>query len=71
MNNIQSIQPPSAFAQIVDQLRNKSERELKMLYLRLFQNELQDEWKAITKDANFKNSTENDIIKAIKKNRYR
>lgn len=71
MNNMQSIQPPSAFAQIVDQLRNKSERELKLLYLRLFQNELQDEWKAITKDANFKNSTENDIIKAIKKNRYR
>jgi hypothetical protein len=32
-----TIQPtPSAFAQLVDKLRNKSEEELNMLYLKFF-----------------------------------
>ncbi len=29
----------SAFAQILDKLRNKNEEELKLLYLKLFSNE--------------------------------
>jgi hypothetical protein len=71
MNNVKFIEPqPSLFAQMVDKLRNKSEAELKMLYLRFFQKEIQDQWKIITKDATFEKVTENDIIKAIQKNRY-
>lgn len=60
---------PSAFAQMVDKLRDKSEEELKSLYIKLFDNELKEEWQSITKDADFKNATEEDIIKAIQQNR--
>ena len=70
---MESIQPqqPSMFAQMVDGLRNKSEEELKLLYLRFFASELSDEWKTITSSADFKDATEESIIKAIQKNRYR
>ncbi len=61
---------PSAFAQIVDKLRNKSDEELKMLYLKFFANELNEEWEKITEEANFGGSTEDDIVKAIQKKRY-
>jgi hypothetical protein len=62
---------PSAFAQMVDKLRDKSEEELKMLYVRFFSDELIDEWKNITGDADFKNISEDEIVKAIQKNRYK
>lgn len=62
---------PSFFAQLVDQLRNKSDKELKLIYTKLFQKELKEEWKAIAKNADFKKATEEDIIKAIQKSRYR
>jgi hypothetical protein len=72
MNSMKFIEPQtSVFAQMVDKLRNKSEAELKMLYLRFFQKEIRDEWKSITKDASFEMTSENDIIKAIQKSRYR
>lgn len=72
MNSIKTIEPaPSLFAQMVDELRNKSEAELKMLYVRFFQEELKEEWKTITQNINFKNSSEEDIVKAIQQNRYR
>jgi hypothetical protein len=61
----------TVFTQIVDSLRNKSESELKMLYLRMFQKELKDEWATLTKDADFSSTSEKDIVKAIQKNRYR
>jgi threonine synthase len=69
MESIQS-QQPSTFAQMVDGLRNKSEEELKLLYLRFFASELTDEWKTITSSADFKDVSEENIIKAIQKNRY-
>ena len=62
---------PSTFAQMVDKLRNKSEEELKMLYVKFFANELSDEWKSITQDADFKSADEKEIIKAIQKKRYK
>ena len=72
MNSVKFIESqPSVFAQMVDKLRNKSEAELKVLYLRLFQKELKNEWKTITKNASLKNIQEGDVIKAIQKNRYR
>lgn len=65
------IQQPSVFAQIVDKLRNKSEEELKMLYLKFFVSDLSDEWKKVTANADFGSVTEEDIVKTIQKNRYR
>lgn len=71
MSNLKLInQQTSTFAQMVDKLRDKSEAELKVLYLRLFKNELNKEWKNIVKDSSLKNVTEKDIIKIIQKNRY-
>lgn len=69
MDNMPPIQP-STFAQLVDKLRNKSDEELKMLYMKFFSSELADEWQDITSEADFKEATEDDIIKAIQKNRY-
>lgn len=64
-------QQPSTFAQIVDLLRTKSEEELKLLQLKLFSAELAQEWKEIALEADFKAATEEDIVKAIQKARYR
>lgn len=71
-NLMEAMQPqqPSTFAQMVDLLRTKSEEELKMLYLKLFSSDLNQEWKAITSESNFKGTTEEDIISAIQKKRY-
>ena len=64
-------QQPSPFAQLVDRLRNKSDEELKALYLRFFADDLKNEWAAITSEADFGNATEEDIVKAIQKARYK
>ena len=61
----------STFAQIVDKPRSKNEEELKLLYLKFFSNELISEWENLTMDTNFTNVSEADIIKAIRKNRYK
>jgi N6-adenosine-specific RNA methylase IME4 len=61
---------PSVFSQMVDRLKDKSEEELKLLYLKFFGNDLNDEWKEITNAADFNNATEEDIVEAIQKNRY-
>lgn len=70
---MEGIQPqqPSAFAQLVDRLRSKSDEELKALYLRFFSDDLKKEWTAITAKADFNGATEEDIVKAIQKARYR
>lgn len=60
----------STFAQIVDKLRNKTEAELKLLYVQLFANEIEKEFEDITKTANFQTVTDDDIVKAIQKSRY-
>jgi Na+-translocating ferredoxin:NAD+ oxidoreductase RnfC subunit len=71
MNGMGYQQPQSStFAQMVDQLRTKSEAELKMLYIQFFKNDLNEEWTTITQSSDFKNATEEDIIKAIQKKRY-
>lgn len=68
---MEPVQPaPSLFAQMVDKLRNKSEGELKMLYLKFFSADLKAEWNEITDTATFNNVTEEDIIKAIQQKRY-
>ena len=67
---MEMIQQPYLFAQMVDKLRNKSEEELKILYLKFFASDLKEEWQSITTTADFGNATEEDIVKAIRKNRY-
>jgi hypothetical protein len=67
---LEQFSQPSIFAQLVDQLRTKSDAELKMLYVQFFKNDLKEEWKEITQAADFKDASEEDIIKAIQKNRY-
>ena len=64
-------QQPSTFAALVDGLRNKSEAELKRLYIQFFSKELKKEWQEITQESDFKNTSEEDIIKTIQKNRYK
>lgn len=61
---------PSTFALIVDKLKDKTEEELKLLYIKLFSKELADEWSSVTETSNFENVSEEDIIKAIMKKRY-
>lgn len=60
--------PLSTFEQIADKLRNKSEEELKLLNLKFFSKELSNEWETLTRDADFTTATEEDIVKAIKRN---
>ena len=73
MINMEIAEQPSisTFAQIVDKLRDKNEEELKLLYLKFFSNELISEWEKLTEDTDFTNTSEEDIIKAIQKNRYK
>lgn len=62
---------PSAFAQLIDKLKDRSELELKLLYNRLQKDELIGEWKAITSESNFDSCSDEDIVKAIQANRYK
>ena len=63
-------QEPSVFALIVDKLRYMDEAELKLAYIKLFRKELEEEWKNITKQADFSKVTDKEIQDAIQKERY-
>ncbi len=55
MNSLKFINSnPLVLAQIMDKLKDKSETELKLLYVRFFQRELQKEWKGITRKGGLK-----------------
>jgi hypothetical protein len=60
----------STFAKIVDELRNKSEAELKMLYIKFFSNEIAQELDDIASKAKFEGVTDDEIVKAIQHKRY-
>jgi len=64
-------EPVSTFARIVDKLRVMDEDELEHAYLKLFQQGLEDEWEEITGELNFGDATDEDIVTAIQKNRYK
>ena len=68
---INAQEPVSTFARIVDKLRSMDEDGLKHAYVKLFQNDLEGEWETITKDMSFGDATDEDIVKAIQKNRYK
>jgi hypothetical protein len=61
---------PSAFAQMIDKLRTKSEEEIKALQIKFFSSEPAEQWNEITASSNFDEITEDDIIKAIVEKRY-
>lgn len=65
-----SVSEPSTFAKIVDELRTKTEAELKLLYVKFFAEDIKNEWKAVTNVAAFENTSEEDIVKAIQQKRY-
>ncbi len=65
-----SISEPSTFAKIVDELRTKTEAELKLLYVKFFADDIKKEWNDITNGAAFENTSEEDIVKAIQQKRY-
>lgn len=71
MEQVQSQPSPTVFEQIVDKLRGKSEEELTLLYMKFFSSDLKKEWEEITAEGNFDNVSDEDIVKAIQKNRYR
>jgi len=55
---------------MVDKLRNKSEEELKMLYMKFFSSELTEEWKEVANEADFRSASDEEIVQAIQKQRY-
>ncbi len=54
---------------MIDKLRGKSEEELKLLYLNFFSDDLNQEWKEITSTSNFEDASDEQIIRAIQKQR--
>lgn len=64
-------EPISAFAQMVDKLRTKSDAELKLLYMQFFKDDFINEWKQLTNEADFSHVTDEEIIKAIEAKRYK
>ncbi len=60
----------STFAKIVDKLRDKSEEDLKLLYLKFFRDDLIKKWENLTSEMNFGDTTDEDMVKAIQKKRY-
>ncbi|MCO5238654.1 MAG: hypothetical protein M9904_01240 [Chitinophagaceae bacterium] len=62
--------PPSVFALIVDKLRYMDEADLKLVYVKLFGKELEEEWKNITGEADFSTVTDKDIRDALQKEHY-
>jgi len=64
-------QQASTFALIIDKLRLMEEGELKNAYVKLFQEDLEKEWENITKDLDFGNAGDEDIIRAVQKKRYK
>ncbi len=68
MNNAN--QQPSTFARIVDKLRFMDEAELKLAYMKLFKKEIEEEWTRITSDANFGDTTDEEIVAAIQRKHY-
>lgn len=60
----------STFAQIVDKLRNKSEDDLKLLYIKFFRDEIVKNWEHLTSEMNFGDATDEDIVESMQKKRY-
>jgi hypothetical protein len=60
----------STFGKMVDKLRLMDEAELKPAYIRLFKEDLANKWQDVSSEANFNDTTEEEIIKVIQEARY-
>lgn len=61
---------PSAFAQMADKLRDKTDEEIKLLYNNFFATELNNGWQNLTATADFGTAKENGNIEDIQEKRY-
>lgn len=55
---------------IVEKLKGKSEEEFKLLYIRLFADDIAKEWAEVTSGTAFNNVSDDEIIEAVMKERY-
>lgn len=55
---------------IVEKLKGKSEEELKLIYIRLFADDIAKEWAEVTSGTALNNVSDDEIIEAVMKSRY-
>ena len=60
----------STFARMVDKLRLLNEAELKLAYIRLFEEEITAKWKVLIEEMNFGDVTDEQIATAFHNQRY-
>lgn len=60
----------STYNKMINKLRNKTEEELQLLYLKFFVDDLRNEWKEIANEGNLQKASDEDIIRAIQRQRY-
>lgn len=68
--NMEAVEQVSTFAKIVDKLRGMNDAELNNAYLKLFKEDLEEEWDILTKELTFGDATDEDILFSIQKSRY-
>lgn len=67
---MEAVEQVSTFAKIVDKLRGMNDAELNNAYLKLFKEDLEEEWDILTKELTFGDATDEDILFSIQKSRY-
>ena len=65
-----STKESSTFTQIVERLQTLSEAELKLAYVRLFQDDLNKQWQKLSESSSLKQIDEAEIDAAFLKSRY-
>ncbi len=60
----------STFARMVDKLRKMDEAELKLAYIKLFEDEISEKWKKLVDEINFGNVADEEITNAFTEQRY-
>lgn len=68
MEAVETLSP--VMESIVEKLKGKSEEELKLLYIRLFADEIAREIQEITENTPFSKVSDEEIIDAVMQHRY-
>jgi hypothetical protein len=68
MEAVETLSP--VMESIVEKLKGKSEEELKLLYIRLFADEIEKEWEEVTSGTPINSVSDEDIVEAVMKGRY-
>ena len=69
MAQTSTVQSPT-FTQIVEKLQTLSEAELKLAYVRLFKDDLNNQWKKLSEQSSLNEVSEKEIDAAFLKSRY-